>query len=467
MNTIKQIAEWFANSDDVHLERMPGESRCHLIYADGMIDHTLLNEFIRRPFAEQPDAKHLPDKITVIMQPLEAPSQEEIVSLIFSGYAILMIDNETTFYMMNIANIPRRNPSETNTEASIRGPRDGFIEDLSANVALLRKRLRTQTLAYEGFLVGTRSKTKVALIYIDDIIEPQLVEEARKRIKDIEIEALVSGAQMEELIADSPWSIMPLLDYSGRPDFVVEGLLIGRFAILVDGSPNAILAPANFMLLLKSSEDAHAPFAYVSFERMIRLVAFLNCILMPGFWVALISFHQEQLPFHLLATIMLTRQGVPMSVAMEAFVILALFEILREAGARLPKAIGQTLAVVGGLIIGDAAIRSGLTSPSLVVIIAIATISMFVLINQSLSGAASLLRIGVLLISSLFGLYGFFLAICAFALYMANLTSFGIPYLAPIAPFEPGKVLSALFKSPALSYARRPGFLKPRKKKQR
>lgn len=452
-----ELSEWFRCNADVTFQwqdpptagENPECAPTLLVYCAGLVHDSDFRRFLQtvsaddsRPFAG-------------LSERLDRPDKQQIVNLVFSGY-VLVLDGKTgELFACNLSSRPQRTPEESNSEASIRGPRDSLIEDLDVNVALIRKRVRSTTLHYERFLLGTRSQTRVGLLYMGDIAEPELLDTVRSRLLKLQADTLLGSNQLEELLSDKPDSLFPLLDYSERPDFIVDGLLRGRFAVLLDGSTNALIGPANFMLLLKSPEDSHTSYLFAAFERLLRLFAFVCCIALTGFCVALMNYHQEQIPLSLLATIVVSRHGIPLSVPIEAFLILALFEVLREAGARLPKAVGQTLAVVGGLIIGDSAIRAGLTSPALVVIAAISTISTFVLINQTLSGAVTLLRFFVLACSSLLGIYGFFFACLSIILYMANLRSFGMPYLSPAAPLKLRKLPAALLRLPWRKLAKR------------
>jgi len=353
---------------------------------------------------------------------------------LFSGELLIYFQEADVLYAMALASPPNRDPEEPNTEVSIRGPKDGFVEDISKNVALIRKRIRSHRLVYEPFIIGTRSQTKVGLLYIDDIANLDMISEVRQRLLNLYVDSITSTNQIEHWISDRRFAIFPLFGYTGRPDFAASSLLNGRFLLLVDGSPTALIGPGNLTFLLNTSEDNHTFFLFVIFQRLIRLVSTSVSILLPGGWVALTSFHQDQLPFTLLATLVLSRQGVPLPVSLEMFIMMILFEVFKEAGMRLPLAIGQTLSVVGGLIIGQAAISAGLTAPATLVIAATSVISSFTLVNQNLSGTATLLRFFVLIFSSFLGLFGFILSLFLILTYVVNLRTLGIPYLAPLAP---------------------------------
>lgn len=376
--------------------------------------------------------------------------EELIYERLFAGRVVLIFADRFEFYEFNIASQPSRTPEESTLELSLKGPRDGFVEKLSTNIALVRMRMRTPNMHVEYFVLGTESRTEVALVYKIDQIRPELVEEARRRLKAIHRPNLNGAGELEELLSDKPRSLFPLLDYVGRPDFVAQSLMKGRFAVLTDGTPSALIGPGNLTLLIKSPEDAHLPFYYVSLERLLRLLGLFISMFLPGFWVSISAFNTDQIPFTLLATITNARIGLPISATMEMFLMLALFELFREAGVRLPRPVGQTVSVVGGLIIGDAAIRAGMTSPTMLVVAAVSAVSTFMLVNQSLAGSVSLIRFFVLIASSTFGMCGYFISLFAVILYMCSLESFGQPYMAPLAPIRFRQVVTAIFQKPVI-----------------
>nr|WP_308424679.1 spore germination protein [Paenibacillus aceti] len=293
------------------------------------------------------------------------------------------------------------------------------------------------------------------------ILDPNVLNEVRKRIKRIDVDGLFSVNQLEEALSDVKYPIFPLLDTTGRPDYAVNALLAGRFVIVIDGNPLTLIGPATFGLVLKSPEDVHFGFQYVSFVRLIRLFSFWMSILLPGLWVALTAFHQDQIPFQLMATISSSRQGLPFSAQMEMFILLLLLEIFREAGVRLPTSIGQTLTVIGALVIGDAAIRAGLVSPSVVVVGSITAVMGVTLVNQTLSSIVSVLRFVIFLISSFVGMYGLILSMLLLLFYMSRAKSFGVPYLAPLSPPNFKDILKGYLRLPWNKMRSRPDSLNP------
>lgn len=457
----------FASSADVIIKSFPTKEvnaiPVLLIYSEGMVNSKLLTQYVLPDLEEKlehyEDWAPLARELDKSMEWSKINDHADVVNLLFEGRMLLFFLTEKCFYSIDIAARPNRPPAESNTEVAIKGARDAFTEDIITNVALVRKRLRTTTLHNETMNIGDRSQTRVALLYISDVIRPEVVNEAKERLKGIKVDALVTSGQLEEALSDSTLTLFPLMDYIGRPDFVVECLLRGRFVILVDGSPMALIAPCNLLELLKTPEDSYFPYYFVIFERLLRLLGLFLAIILPGFWIALTCYNMDQLPFLLLATVTVSRFGLPLSSPMEILLMLGMFELFREAGIRLPKAVGQTLAVLGGLIIGDAAIRAGLTSPTMLVVSATTAVATFTLVNQTLSGTVSIIRLYVIIWSSLLGMLGFFIGILSLIAYLSVLESFGLPYLAPLAPLTVKDLLSSLLKKPWAFNKKRPQIL--------
>ncbi len=433
-----------------------------LIYCIGLTDIKLINDSL---LPQLNKLMLLHEKVdhtletTPLLQLHSVQNGQDLLHQLFEGNMIVIFEEQQRLFSVDAAEIPQRTPEESNTEVSIKGPRDGFTEEISTNIALVRKRLKTPSLFHEQFRIGRRSQTKVSLLYLYDVARPEVIDEVRNRLSKIDIDGLLSSEQLEEGLSDDSRSLFPLFDYIGRPDHVCASLLRGRFVILVDGSPMAIIAPINLMALLKSPEDMHMPFYYVALERLFRLIGITISIFVPGFWIALTAYDMDQLPFQLLATVSNARIGIPLSTPMEAFLMLGLFEIFREAGVRLPKAVGETVTVVGGLIVGDAAIRAGLTSPTMLFVAAITAVSTFTLVNQSLSGTVTIFRLFILICSSIFGMYGFTIAFLTLITYISRLESFGLPYLSPMSPLSLRDLIPALLVKPRDKMNMRPEIL--------
>ncbi|WP_404293034.1 spore germination protein [Cytobacillus kochii] len=464
------IIELFRHSSDISVERhhlfsQINKEQMLVFYCNGLIDHKLLINSILPDIQSNyyqnglEGVENINSSMRLSWKENKDNINQNIQEKILNGYTGISIAD--TVYFFNTANPPIRKTEESTTEVNIRGPRDAFVEDISSNMALVRKRVKSNSLVSKSFTIGQRSQTQVQLIYLTDIQNDEIIHEVTNRLNAIDIDFLNSDNQLLGLIGESNYSPFPLLQSVSRPDGVVSSLARGRFAILVDNVPNALIAPANLGLLLHTSEDEHSPYYYVTFELMLRLIGLILSIFLPAFWVSISAFNMDQIPLPLLATIAASRIGIPFNTTLELLLMLGLFELFREAGVRLPKAVGQTVAVVGGLVVGDAAIRAGLTSPTMLVISSITAVSTFTLGNQALFGTVSLLRIGSIILSSVFGMFGFFISVFLVLGHLAKLESFGIPYLSPVSPFVKKDFLKSITKYPTSKQNERAKILNP------
>ncbi|AOH54600.1 hypothetical protein ABE28_009585 [Peribacillus muralis] len=475
------FTELFNMSSDIKFKKHIIESdgisdaplSCMLIFSEVMIDVKKMWESVARlegsllsqiSLMEEEGAEHgqVEFKFSRI-NPLTTTS-EEIGENVFSGMVLMLFEELGLLYMFALPNIPNRSPEETSTEISIRGPRDGFIEDISVNLALIRKRYKSASLVNQSFIIGKRSKTKINLLYVKDIADQNIIKQVTEKISSIETDILLGTTELEQFLSGSRFKFVPLFDYTGRPDYAVASLNNGRFAILVDSAPTALIGPGNITFMLKAAEDRHTASYYTNFEYFFRIIGLIISVFLPGFYIAIISFQLDQLPFSFLATITVSRFGLPISPQQEAFLIMGLFELFREAGVTLPRAIGQSLAVVGGLIIGDAAIRGGITSPTMLVVAGTTAVATYTLINQSVGGIVSIARFFVLFLSSILGLFGFFLGVFSIVLYLSRLQIYGLPYLAPISPLSFKDILGGVFVKPYLFKKKRAAMLKTKDK---
>jgi spore germination protein KA len=444
------------------------QSRILLLYCEGLSDNqTFIHETVLphlTRFYENNGFHHQEEIIESSQLQLEFVTLEEWEQTaetdIFEGKLLLFIPPLRSLFSLDISKKPARNPEESSIEVSVRGPKDGFVEEVGVNVALIRKRIKSTSMVYETKKVGVRTKTTVAILYMRDIVDPKIVQDVKNKLDDLHIDGAFSATQLEELMEPTK-ALFPLMGYTGRADFTVNCMLNGRVALIVDGTPAALIAPANLFLLVKSPEDIHFTALAATFGQTLRLLGLSVSLLLPAFFVAILSYHQDQLPYYLLATLGINRLGIPFDVAVEMFIVLLFLEILREAGIRLPSAVGSTVTVVGGLILGDAAIRAGFLSPSIVVIGAITQIFGSTLSSLSLAGTISILRFFLFILSATLGIYGFFLGLFIVLSHLASLRSCGLPYLAPISP--PFKDLAnALFRLPWPWRNTRPDMLKTR-----
>lgn len=450
------ICRLFDSSADIKQVSLPLSNsgyQVQLVYCRGLCEENKVEQYIVPELKNIPEdifqseQMNLQQKVPFYMITLPENNLEEAFKeTVLNGDLLLIFKPTCQIYAVTLANPPKRQPEEPNTEVSTRGPRDGFTEDAMTNLALIRRRLKTDRLAVEGFTFGTETSTQVFLMYHKDEIQTRVLKEIRSRLVEVRTKGMISNTQLEETLAG--FSFFPLMSYTGRPDYAVNSLLHGKFVLVMNGSPTVIFGPVTFNLLLNTSEDAHNVNIFVAFTRFLRIFGVILSIFLPGFWTAVTTYHQDQIPFTLLATIVNSRQGVPLPVPLEAVVSLLLFEIFREAGMRLPSSFGQTLSVVGGLIIGQAAISAGIAAPGTIVITAISVVSTFTLSNQSLVTVVSLVRLAVLLISGFLGLFGTLTSLLGLVLLLVNIQSFGIPYMAPLSPPQYRYMFKVLFRMP-------------------
>jgi hypothetical protein len=453
--SIDQLNRWFEGSSDIVIKtRIYHSYTIDFLYCPNLVDMKFISEVIF-PAIHSVIEKNGHLNYESLNNVLEVSKfkdinnmKEEIEDKLFSGELLIFCQDSKDLFFIPVFNAPKRGPEESNMESSIRGPRDGLVENVSDNMALIRQRLKTSSLKSTEYTLGERSRTKTLLLYIDDIMNPSILEIVKKRLDSIKVDSVASSYEIEEFLYDKTFTLFPLMENSGRPDFAVQSLTQGRFVILVDGNPTCLIGPANLNQILYSPEDAQDSFFYVSMVRIMRFLAIFTTIFLPGFYISLITFQLDQIPYSLIATISASRIGLPLSAPMEVFIMLVLFELFKEAGVRLPKAVGQTVAVLGGLFIGDAAIRAGLTSPACLVIVAVTVISGYILSNQTMAGNVVILRFLVLASSSLFGLYGFFIVFFLFLTIVVSLESFGQPYMSFLTRPNVADIIKNILKLP-------------------
>ena len=457
----------FKKNEDVIFQLYTyGEFKVHFITCDSMVNIQLLNEVIVPRVQETCTQIEQTSVEETILEKLHIPelkilnTKEEVITKLFNGYLILYFEDGNHTFSSNISKKPNRSPEESKMEVLIKGPRDNFIEDISVNIAIIRKRLPTNSLSVEKMEIGKRSKTTVAILYMEDIASKDILQDILNQIKKVDIDIVFSGELFMERV-NKRSLIFPKNDYTGRPDFAVQALVRGRFLILVDGVSYVVITPVNLFLLLKAGEDIEYPVIYSSAERLLRIIGLMIGVALPAFWLALTTFHQDQLPFQLLATVVQNNTGLPLPSVLEMLIMLIMFELFREASLRLPSVIGGTISVIGGIIVGDAAIRAGLTSPAMIVIIAISTIATFTLVNQSLVTSVSIVRIIMILITSIFGLFGFFITIYLLLLYLSNMRIFGVSYMNIATDLSWSTIKKSLFRPSATEYKERPHSLDP------
>ncbi|MCP8970823.1 spore germination protein [Ectobacillus ponti] len=359
---------------------------------------------------------------------------EQAVQALLRGNVLLLVEGLTTALGLQMSAVQKRSVVEASTQTVVRGPKDSFVEALAVNKALVRQRLRNPKLRFESSNIGDDTKTRVSIAYIEGKVPEHIVKEVRHRIGQIYGDAILDSGQVEEFITDKAFTLFPTTYSTERPDTACLHLIQGKVAVLVDGSPFVLTVPTVFNDFFQVSEDYYQPFLMSSFLRIIRYLAYFISLLLPGLYVALTTYHYELVPTPLLVSIISQRENVPFPAVVELFIMEITFEILREAGVRMPRAVGQTVSIVGALVIGQAAVEAGVVSTVMVIVVSLTAIASFVSPIYSFSSSSRLLRFLVALGAGVLGLYGILLVTAAMIIHLVSLRSFGVPYFAPIAP---------------------------------
>lgn len=442
------------------------------MYVDGMQNDKLLHMQIMQFLMFEADADSLSttaitERLLPFSQMSEAPDLESFNKSILFGYAGLLIEGLPNGLLIELPGGASRSLGEPVSEALLRGPRLGFTEVLSENTSMLRRQGYSDQLEMKTYRIGNTLERDLVLAYMRDIVNPELLKEVQTRISKIDIDFLAESGYVEQLIEDNYLSPFQQAQNTERPDRVISALLEGRIAILLDGTPFALIVPVTFSMLLQSPEDYYERWLPGSLLRMLRFGAAFLTLMAPALYISFISFHPGLIPTELAISIIKTREGVPFPSLIEVLILEISIEILREAGIRLPKPIGPAMGIVGGLIIGDAAVQAGIVSPFLVIVVAVTAISSFSLPMYSAGITLRILRFAGMLFAAVLGIFGtilFFLLICS---HLTKLKSFGVPYLTPVSPYRLRDWKDLFFRVPLSLMKRRPAMMKTQQSKRR
>lgn len=371
---------------------------------------------------------------------------EDITTKLVNGFCVVLFPGVGAV-AYEVRTGVSRSVSAPEVENTVKGPKDAFVETMRINTSLLRRHLRTPQLRLYQTTVGRRSLTNVTVAWIDGITNPELVEKMKLRLSQIDVDGFLSPSAVEEYVTGSRTTAFPLIQYTERADKFGQGLLDGRVGLFVDGLPLAYLAPVDLGYLMDSQEDRSRDFVTASCIRILRYGALLISLLLPGIYVAMATYHQELIPLPLLRAVIESKQSVPFSTVVEIAGLLIAFELLQESGIHLPQAIGQSVSIIGGIIVGTAAVEAKLISPVALIIVSTAGVCGFVLPNRDLAEAIRVWRFGIVATGAAAGLFGVVVGTLILLIHLSGLQSLGVPYFAPSSSFYHGSILRYRLKN--------------------
>lgn len=444
-------------------------------FLEGGASSKMIDEFVLQPLMllSNLDMGGMPNQVPEIVKQRLLPGNQveekhdmkDAIEGILAGTTAVFVDGYPSVFLVETKAWPHRGVERPVTENVVRGPQDAFVEDVRTNTALVRKRLKNDALVTEMLKVGRLNKSDCALMYIDGIINPKLVKEVKRRIEAIKTDYVADSGMLQQIIEDNAYALISGILSTERPDRVAAYLAEGHMAIIMDGNPFALVVPVVFWGLLHSPEDYYLYWPFGIMLRWIRLLAFVVALLTPAFYIAMTNFHPEMIPTDLLYAIAASRERVPFPVIAEVVLMEISFELIREAGVRIPTVIGPTIGIVGALILGQAAVAASVVSPILVIIVAITGLGSFAIPNYSLSFSLRILRFGFILLAAGFGFYGITVGLFVMVMQLCGQKSFGVPFMSPVAPFRPtsGDVVT---RYPYYMMNEKPGYLRLKEQKR-
>ncbi len=469
------------------------EYKAFLIYIDGMVDSNLINRFVLNPLMlrnsnntfdgtikQELTSQTLKDTISIekvkkidlenyiylSLMPQNSLSKKnkftDIINSINSGNCALFVDTVDVSFDIDVKGFKQRSVDTPQNEVVIKGPQEAFVENIRTNTSLLRRIANSSDLIIESFEVGKISNTKIAVCYMQNIANSNLVEEVKYRITNLELDNLFSTGQLEQLLEDNEKVGIPNLLSTERPDKCAKFLMQGRVIVIVNGNPYALIAPAVLIDFLSSPEDTNLKVTFANFLRVLRLIAYAITLLAPGIFIAITSFHQEILPTELLFSILASRESVPFPIIFELLLMELSFELIRESGLRVPSPIGATIGIVGALILGDAAVTAHIVSPILIIVVAITGLSSYAIPDFTFSFHLRIYRFLFVFLGYTSGLLGIGLGVYGYLNLLCSMKSFGVNYTSPVVP-ELGMGPTGYFVKPAWKYEKRASYVLPEK----
>ncbi|SDH02822.1 spore germination protein KA [Alteribacillus persepolensis] len=468
---VEAVKQKTGNSADISIREITLNDQAHtkaaVVFVEGIVDQQAIDDFLIHSLINDDDLKKNPadniletiaEKVVALGELTRVHNHSELFQALFNGETVVLIEGFSEGVSTDTKGGESRSVDEPPTEISLRGPREGFTESIRTNTSLVRRRIKNEKLWVKSITLGKVTNTDVEIMYIDGLAESDIVQEVENRLNRINTDSILESGYIEELIEDQTATTFPTIAHSERPDVVTGNLLEGKIAIFIDGTPFVLMVPAVFVQFFQSVDDYYSRFDIATSIRLLRIIIFITSLFAPAVYVAATTFHQEMIPTQLLIVLAAQREAAPLPAVVEAILMEIIFEVLREAGVRMPKAVGQTISIVGALVIGQAAVQAGIVSPAMVIVVAVTAIASFATPSYNIAIAARLIRFVNMIAAATFGFYGIILTFIVLLIHLCSLRSFGVPYMAPLAPFDASGAGDTIIRMPWWKVKKRPAL---------
>ncbi|MEH7379868.1 spore germination protein [Bacillus sp. JJ1533] len=463
ISTLEKLYSLPENSDvKIHTFNINGiKKKAAILFISTITDIDMISKHILEPLLRNKDSDKEVQNIIQVQSFTPIQHINELVNGANQGNTILLIDGESKAYVMGTSNFQSRSVEKAENEVVIKGPKEAFNEKADTNISLIRKKIRSENLIVENTTISKRSNNELYILYIRDLANDKMIKNIKERVSSLEVDAIQNLSLLEQYIEERPKSIFPSALYTERPDRASSFLEDGYIVLLMNNEPAALILPATFWSFIHNPEDHYLRFIYGNFIRILRVCALFITVFGSAIYVSITNYHSEMVPTDLLLAISATREKVPFPSLIEILMMEIAFELIREAGLRVPNPIGPTIGIVGALILGQAAVQANIVSPIVVIVVALGGLCSFTLSDVSMNFAIRIIRFSFILSAGLFGIYGMTAFFTVGITYMVSLKSFGVPYLSPMSP----KYISSgdtIIRKVIKSERFRPGYLKPK-----
>lgn len=441
-------------ADFKELKFTKGNKSFIFCFLETLVSKDNFNEYLLIPLFEH--GSNVSRESLKSLDGMENPEYKDLIEGILDGGYVLFLCGSNESWLFKYPKSNQRSIQEPQNENVVRGSHDGFIENLEVNISLLRQKIKDPDFTVKYHVLGEKTRTKLAVVFIRGIADEEVVAEVERRLSFISTDMVISPGYIEEFIEDDPFSLFPQIINTERPDRTMANLMEGRIALIGEGSPTALILPVTFFSFYQSSDDYNSRWIPATFIRMLRYISFIIAITFPAFYISIIAYHLEVIPHELILSLKGSVEGIPYPPLLEAFLMEITIELIREAGIRLPKPVGQTIGIVGGLVIGDAVVSAGLISNIMIVIVAVTAISAFVVPSNEMSTTVRLIRFPLMVAASFMGFVGLIFGLIIIFIKLCKLESFGVPFFSPLAPLHLKDLKDTFLRLPLWKMDERP-----------